>query len=281
MSSSEVGVAEHWSHAGRQPSGGSAVRLIDLPADAGKSLGVFDELHGLGSAAAFADEIQRLCEQSHGVAALPFAREVAKRYDELRAELPNRIGSMGRAWLEEAGLPLHGRNIRCAQRFALAAVAGELASQFEVVAWQAGEATRAARRCFSAWTDEQTMVDHFDSAVDIVKTFIARHSNSRFVHLDQTDDVPKVTNVAGWRNDDEILIAGTAFRDDVCKGVNPDTVCRELAQRGFLVTGMDKGKTRFTVKRRVPGFMKHMRVYAVRMSIFEETDIPEPDFDDL
>ncbi|MTD33444.1 hypothetical protein [Paludibacterium denitrificans] len=43
---------------------------------------------------------------------------------------------------------------RVAARFALVAFAGELATRYGVTGWQAGEAFRAARRCFREWLAE-------------------------------------------------------------------------------------------------------------------------------
>lgn len=46
-----------------------------------------------------------------------------------------------------------GQIIRVARRFALVAVAGELASQYGLTGWQEGEATYAAYKCYRAWLD--------------------------------------------------------------------------------------------------------------------------------
>ena len=40
-------------------------------------------------------------------------------------------------------------------RFALVAVAGELATEFGILPWDKGDATKAADICFAAWLDER------------------------------------------------------------------------------------------------------------------------------
>ena len=65
------------------------------------------------------------------------ARTVRERIDATAAELvPD--AAVGQVW-------------RVGRRFALAAVAGELATEAGITGWPAGTATAAARRCFEAW----------------------------------------------------------------------------------------------------------------------------------
>ena len=50
LSAGEVGLAQHIRDAGKKSKAGQAVRLVDIPADAGQGHGIFDTLHGFSRA---------------------------------------------------------------------------------------------------------------------------------------------------------------------------------------------------------------------------------------
>ena len=55
LSTGEKGLADKIAEEGGKVQAGQAVRLIDVPADAGKGLGIFENLHSHESPSAFAD----------------------------------------------------------------------------------------------------------------------------------------------------------------------------------------------------------------------------------
>ena len=66
VSSGEHTLEAYARRAGITLPGGAAVRIIDVPGDAGKGLGVFEELHGSESAGAFADRLRSAARQYCG-----------------------------------------------------------------------------------------------------------------------------------------------------------------------------------------------------------------------
>jgi len=70
------------------------------------------------------------------------------------------------------------------KRFAVTAMAGELATEYGITGWQQGDATAAIKKCFEQWFkffgtgDVETR-----QALEAVKDFIARYSDSRFSKL--------------------------------------------------------------------------------------------------
>ena len=54
LSSGEIGLAEHMASVQRRTRAGQEIRMVEIPADAGAGLGIFEDLHGFENGAAFA-----------------------------------------------------------------------------------------------------------------------------------------------------------------------------------------------------------------------------------
>ena len=65
-STGEVPLAVKMGERGTAPMAGQDVRLANIPADAGKGFGVFQELHGMGSGAAFSVHLQKQTTTHYG-----------------------------------------------------------------------------------------------------------------------------------------------------------------------------------------------------------------------
>ena len=96
-----------------------------------------------------------------------------------------------------------GQAKRAAARFAVLALAGELATDYGVTGWPEGEAIRAAAVGFAAW---QSLRDagrgnaERDQITERIVSFIERHGDSRFSDADSDDDqrAAVVRDRAGW-----------------------------------------------------------------------------------
>ena len=270
LSSGEAGLAEHMALAGRKPKAGMEVRLLDIPADAGHGLGVFDTLHDYPSGSAFSKALTESTSKYFGALALVFIAEVVKHLDKL----PVMVKDAQDAFIEEhladdAGGQAH----RAALRFALVGTAGELATKWGITGWQAGEAMRAAEICFKAWLSQRGGAGNqeTDAILSQVRQFFELHGDARFTDWERaTDDhAPKTINRAGFRKlrnaedengqaiyevgervkETEFYVLPEVFLSVVCKGHDRKTVCRLLVDRGYLKM---EGES-FTRKERLPG----------------------------
>ena len=79
---------------------------------------------------------------------------------------------------------------RALGRFALAAAAGELATQYGITGWSAGDAREAAKVCFEAWRMERGGSGSVDleRGVRQVQAFIQAYGPSRFQPLKEECD---------------------------------------------------------------------------------------------
>jgi putative DNA primase/helicase len=157
-----------------------------------------------------------------------------------------------------------GQARRACGRFAIIAIAGELATTFGITGWAAGEAKAATVRCWRDWLAERGGAGAAEvrEALLQVRLFLEQHGESRFsLAWDKPIERP-VSNRAGFRKAAETgathYILREVFRREVCKGFNNKMVAREMAKRGWLLTQLPH----MTRKERIPG-EGHQRVYVI------------------
>ena len=158
-----------------------------------------------------------------------------------------------------------------AARFALAAAAGQLATDLGLLPWPDGEAASAATVCFRAWLDRRGGVGAAEDEAGLsqVRAFIEAHGMSRFAPIgeDSAGTDAKTINRAGFRRKDdqgrwEYLVLPEAWRGEVCKGLDAKAVAKDLIARGLLVPGSDGKSSRS--ERITPN--ERIRVYCLNAS---------------
>jgi uncharacterized protein (DUF927 family) len=255
LSSGEVSLADKIAEDGRsrRATAGQAVRLIDLPAEAGAGLGLFEHLHGASSAESFARQIKQASTSNYGTAARAFIEHIVEEPDCLR-----HLSEFSRRFIADYVDPLaDGQVHRVAQRFALIAFAGEIAITAKVLPWESGTAVKAAASCLKDWVVSRGGIEpaEIQGGIEQVRSFISAHGSSRFLSAwEQGASNQSVRDVAGFRKREgdgwDYYVTSSAWRDEVCKGYNGSTIARALQERGMLVTG-EAG--RFNSVVRVPG----------------------------
>ncbi len=159
--------------------GGAEVRLLNLDADAGAGLGLFEDIHGAATPDLFARRLKEAAARHYGAPLRAYLEFVAGK----RAAVESALRSFQADFLKNrvpAGAT--GEVFRGAQRFALIVAAGELATGAKITKWEKGEATQAAAGCFKSWLDGRgtTGAGDIDAAIMQVRGFIGAHGASRF-----------------------------------------------------------------------------------------------------
>ncbi|MCV4097208.1 DUF927 domain-containing protein [Pseudomonas aeruginosa] len=257
LSTGEKTLAQHMAEAHKELKAGMEVRLLAVPADAGKGLGLFEMLHGFTDAAALSDALKARVSKCYGTPALAFLSALCE---------PGKLlgyGAIMRRTLERftaEALPVgaSGQVQRAAARFGLAAAAGELATALGVTGWPEGTATAAARVCLDAWLTERGGAGNLeaDAIVERLRLVLERHGEGRFTRWDgiaaKVDDhAPRTGDRLGFRRTMEHGVGDslytsvtyyfltTAWRDEVFKGMNLRNVNRVLVEREILQAGKD------------------------------------------
>ena len=262
LSSGEISIADHIAQSGRRARGGQEVRVINLPADAAKGFGLFDDLHGKENGDAFARYLQGAARNYYGAPIRAFLRKVAGRLDGLRCRYKTFCDELLKEILPAGAI---GAVSRVAHRFALAAFAGELATEYGITGWEPDEATGAAKALFATWLKARGTEGSADDEAIIrqVRLFVEQHGESRFRRLDRHDD-RIVINRAGYFDTETYYFSREVFKNEACRGFDLTQVTRALDQGKFLVAnhGMQ-------FKKHDPETGKTIPFYAVSVKILE------------
>ena len=281
LSNGEISLADKMAEdgKGRRVAAGQAVRVIDLPADAGAGMGLFENLHGAPSGDAFSRQLKDACGQFYGTAARTFLEAITGKIEETAKA----VGAFSHDFVtRHVPAGADGQVSRAASRFALVAAAGELAIRVGVVPWQAREASNAAARCFQDWLAGRggTGAAETTAAISAVQRFIELHGESRFTRWGNgqfdTDDNPQraTVNRAGFRRaaadgGTEYFILPEVWKTEVCAGHDFVTVARALAAADMLKVASDG---RLQTMNRLPGSANPVRCYHVLASIMGGDD---------
>ncbi|MGX6610832.1 DUF927 domain-containing protein [Enterobacter kobei] len=234
MSAGEVSLSNLMEQHGKKVKAGQEVRFIDIPADAGKGLGLFEELHGYDDGASFAEALNRDSKSYYGTAARAFLRLLTAD----KAGFTVRLKGLMAEFLVHVPDGADGQIKRAANRFALVAAAGELAR--EVTGWPERESFRGVKACFDSWLAGRGEGSHeSNQAIESVKAQLLTWGDSRF---GQAANGP----VWGVRNERDFWVYPAAFRDELCRGLDHRNVAKVLRDNDFLTDTA-------AVTRRIPG----------------------------
>jgi putative DNA primase/helicase len=278
ISSGEMSLADHVATVGKRLRGGAEVRLVYVPANAGMGLGLFEDLHtdvsGCQSAHEFAQLLRSNTNQYYGTPLRLWLEILTKDLDGVR----KKAHELSEAFVKEncpttdAGegmfAAVSGEVLRVLDMFGCVAAAGELATEYGITGWPAGEASRACAVCFRAWLAWRGSHGSSDleAGVRQVRLFCERYEAGRFEVLGITPeekDYRPIQDRLGYRkigNSGETLrfyVLPEAWRAEVCKSFDAQAVAQELKRRKLLKSGPGRLQLATRIKGEV------LRVYAI------------------
>ena len=263
LSAGEESLTALMARVGKKANAGQEIRLADIDADAGAGMGAFEVLHDQPTPAALAVALKDVANQYHGAVGVEWLRRIVID----RPQLPDLIANGIRQFVEEAApKEAAGQVLRVARRFALVAVAGELASHYELTGWPEGEADKAVQKCFVVWLESFGGTGNREERAMLsqVRAFFEAHGASRFEDMTATTD-QRIPNRAGFYRTDangerEFIVLSESFRREVCQGLDEKATKAALIKAGLLLPGKD-GKPSQNV--RLPG-LGSPKVYVIR-----------------
>ena len=196
LSSGEKTVEAVMSEAGQRIKGGHTVRMPDIWVDTGK-YGVWENIHQEKSGPELSDKIKKAAVTNYGHAGREFLKKLVidrRNFTETLDTIKN---------LPEFSKSNDGQAKRVACRFALVAMAGELATEYGLTGWEPGASIAAAARFFNSWLAMRgNLNDETKQIIDQLSGFIDRHADSRFYNADAaTAETSVKINRAGWWRD--------------------------------------------------------------------------------
>ncbi|MGV1046850.1 DUF927 domain-containing protein [Limnohabitans sp.] len=263
LSNGERSVESHMNEAGKDMKAGQALRLLNIPLFG--EYGAFTQLHDKRTGRELSDFLQSASNEFYGVAGVTWLEKLIEHKPDLANLLENTRNNFNR-WANEANDTLSSQEGRALDKFALVALAGELATCYGVTGWECGESERAIFECFNQWREQNGTGDIEQKQIlQAVKDFIDVHGNGRFVGVDAAfDDKLRVNNQAGyWKNDpvtgEKIFLFNRAAINEALKTNGLEQGIKTLKRLNWLMC--DKGNN--TRPHRVNGKLE--RFYTVKI----------------
>lgn len=252
LSAGEESLTALMARAGKKANAGQEIRLADIEADAGAGMGAFEDLHGHATPAQFAEAIKSAATRLHGAVGIQWLEYLVND----RQAITSQANALMRQFVEEnTPSEAAGQVVRVARRFALVAMAGEIATCYGLTGWEAGEAEAAAKRCFAVWLESFGGTSNREARALLchVRAFFESHGASRFEDMTAGQDV-RINNRAGFyrtnaQGEREYLMLQEAYRNEICHGHDVRAATKILLKAGWLIPSKD-GKT--TQKPRLP-----------------------------
>jgi putative DNA primase/helicase len=287
LSSGEISLTEKMAEIGQRSRAGQEVRLVDIKADAGKGMGVLEELHDARSPSTLIDELASVALRCYGTPGRRFVESLIR-------DLPNaltRIDTLRQAFMDTHLKPGSAEQVqRVCSRFALVAAAGELAREFGITGWPAGEAERGVARCFRDWIETRGGVGDADIHAGIRQLcgFFEKYGRSRFEPIwdrkdcrgkeeEWIDDAQRVRDRAGFRKLSgtgwEYFVLPGAWRE-LAKGYDPAALAAAMIARCLMRRGSGN---KSSITKAIPGYGK-VRVYHVLPEILSDESSSQGDF---
>jgi uncharacterized protein (DUF927 family) len=268
--------------AGQTIKAGQEIRLVDIPADPGRGLGVFETIHGATNSADFANEIRgnAFTYFGHAGTALVTALTDPAQQAGILATVRATMDAFKQTYIPTGA---DGQVVRVGHRFALVAAVGEACIGLGILPWTAGEAVSGVTACYQSWIGTRGGIGNLeaDQIVAQVRRFIELHGESRFTELVpdglNCESNVRTINRAGFRkttgdSGTEFFVLPETFKADICQGHDARYVTQVLIERGFLLVGKD-GKPQ--VSTRLPA-IGVKRVYHLLPSIMgDQAEVPK------
>ncbi len=229
LSTGEITLEQHAAMAGKRMQAGQEIRLVDIPADAGVGLGVFENLHGFADGAKFADVLKDRSSNYHGAVGIEYLQQLV----ENREAVTRRVGKLINDFINaNVAEDAHGQTFRVANRFGLVAAAGELATEFGLTGWPVGDATKAVEMCFKDWNNSRGGKSNVAyeklNALSQIRLFIEQNGESRFTEIShrKCKDISgaRTVNRCGYYTIEngvqEFWLFPQSFKSEVCRGLD-------------------------------------------------------------
>ncbi|KFJ92613.1 RNA helicase [Pseudomonas sp. 1-7] len=247
LSSGERSLSEHAAIAGNPAHAGAELRMVDV--DAGtREYRAFDDLHGM-TGEDFHRALTVAAGQNYGHLGTAFVERLTAGDD--RAGLLEDFAKVRARFIVD-----NAQAGRVADRFAVIALAGEMAIAYDLLPWPVGASLADSLALYREWLERVGSGNAEDRQIlGSIASFIERHGDSRFSDLDAGDSTGIVRDRAGyWKIDQQrrLYLFNRSGLQEAATGFGLTRIGKALDTAGALAK-RDTDAKRYTKKYRLPG----------------------------
>jgi putative DNA primase/helicase len=261
LTSSEHRLSAFMREGGSKLTGGQAVRLSDLPVDAGKGLKIFESVPSSNGTPLTADEylvwVNRACRKYYGVAGRAYLRRLLKDHAEDCKKLHSEVRrDMEKFEREVASHPHVDHRIR--RRFAALYAAGQLLVKYDIVPKECDRFMEAISTCYRAAIGQLPKAP--PSKGEVFEDLFRFWKENRRKFLDTSAEFDEAEYeeafglVSGVGDDKRVFVKASLVRS----GNSLETF--ELGKRHLVEAGVLRNKGQASQKR-VPGISKRREYF--------------------
>lgn len=269
LSSGEISLADHMAASAKagRTAVGQELRLVDIPAEAGQGMGIWETLHDDDSPAQLSERVKAAARANYGHAGPLFL----ERLTADRAAAAAIARDIVKAFLGQAERPGDSGQVRrVGRRFAVIGAAGELAISWGIVDWRPGAAVRAALALYRRWADGfgRDTPREERAVLQALRNFMEANK-AAFAPLGDDDTSEEALPSPGGRDGDarQLITAGWRrvrgpevhylFHRDgwrrALQGFDLGEAARIVSEAGFLETTDDRKRLKKKIKIRGEG----------------------------
>lgn len=247
LSSGERSLSEHAAMSGNAAHAGAELRMVDVNAGT-RTHRAFDQLHGL-EGADFHRLLTVAVTRQHGHLGPAFVERLIA--DNNHDGLLQDFARVRAQFVED-----NAQAGRVADRFAVIALASEMAIAYGLLPWVVGSALADCQRLYGEWLSRVGSGNAEDRQILAgIADFIDKHGSSRFSDVDDSAPDAKVFNRAGYwevKPDGRLYLFNKSALVEAAHGYGLSRIVKALEGAGALAK-RDTDRKRYTKKYRLPG----------------------------
>ena len=239
-STGEIALEDHLRRGNIELDAGLLLRFTHLPSDAGKGYGVFECINYGNHSSDVGNRINELASKHYGHAGIKWLEYLTCNKDAVMQKAQALLDS----FVEQHSQAKNGQANRVLRRFALVAVAGELATQAGITGWTQGRAFEAIGQCFKTWLGNLGTGENMEETkiLEHIKAFFEANGTSRFEdltvirHADGEVLRQRVHNRVGYYDPEckAYLVSSIMFKNEMCIGINEASAKKALKSNGWI-----------------------------------------------
>jgi putative DNA primase/helicase len=260
LSTGEVGLQAKLMEKGKSTTAGQSVRFIEIPADSGQGLGIFDTLHHFESGRDLSDYLRKECHDC-GVVIDKWMQNVTLDFEAFKKA----ILATSKSWLYQYLPSNSGAQVeRVAKKFALIASIGEIAINVQILPFEDGAVSKACKVLFDRWLEQRgnNGSHEFQGIIERLKMLTQEGINSRFLNADGSDENKIIQKLAGYKKCAEKMIKNPqtgkeeykeviiefwifpeVFTREILENRNNKIFCKQLIENGYLLPDKQGNKS--------------------------------------